>query len=156
MRKSFWHPGRLSTPMKKKTWISFGLSEVHTIKICSNSVGGGGNFGVVTEFTFKVFPHAYPSWQGVLVYGPDQLDDVSQAFDKYLKSQNDPKAMCAIGVTCLPPSFDPVIGIIAFYDGSEEQGRKCYKPFFDIKPIADRTEVRKTYLELVCCFEDIS
>jgi len=116
-------------------------------KSLTMSTGGGGNFGVVTEFTFQLFEHPTPFWHGMIIYKPDQLEDVVDAFNAYSYIPN-AKSTTAIILGCLPPTYDLIIAVIACYDGSEEDGRKVYKPFFDVKPMADRTATR-TFLEMV-------
>ena len=83
----------------------------------------------------------------MLVFMPEQLEDVVDAFNTYSHIP-DAKSSTTIILGCLPPTYDPIIAVIVCYDGPEEEGRKLYKPFFDAKPIADRTATR-TFLEMV-------
>jgi len=102
---------------------------------------------------FKLIPFDHQVWHGMLIYKPDQVQDLAKTYEKYLKSQNDPKAVAAIIMGCLPPTFDPVLTLIAYYEGSEEDGKRIFQPFFDIKPVVNRTST-KTFYELVP-FSDI-
>ena len=79
----------------------------------------------------------------MITYSPEQLADVVTAFDKYLTgSKRDPKASAVIAVVCPQPTFTPTVAVLAFYDGNEDEGRRCFQSFFDINPIADATAVR--------------
>src|ERR1700685_176459 len=136
--------------MKMKTQICSGLFAVHHFCFecqITNDSGGGGNFGVITEFTFKLFHRPTPFWHGMILFEAEQVEDVVNAFNEYSHVLN-AKSTTSIIMGCLPPTFDPVIAVIACYDGPEDQGRKVYKPFFDANPIADRTTIR-TFLEMV-------
>ena len=83
----------------------------------------------------------------MILFKPEQLEDVVKAFKEYSYIP-DAKSTTTMIMGCLPPTFDPVVAVIACYDGPEEQGRKLYKPFFDANPFADRTTIR-TFLEMV-------
>ena len=115
--------------------------------------GGGGNFGVVTEFTYQAYPHAYPVYAGLLVFAPTQLEALVNTFNKWIETEDgkDPKA--ALFYTCsrAPPDFVPTIALIPFYDGHEVEGRRIFKPFFDLGPLADMTK-EMPYVALVSSF----
>ena len=83
----------------------------------------------------------------MILFKPEQLEDVVNAFNEYSHTPN-AKSATSIIMGCLPPTFDPIVAVVACYDGTEEQGRTAYKPFFDANPIADRTTLR-TFLEMV-------
>jgi len=104
--------------------------------------GGGGNFGVVTEFTFQGYPHNNSVWSGSLVYSAEQIVDVVATWNKWIINGYGSKSSCFIFVACAPGSLTPGLLLVVFYDGTEEEGRKVHKPFFDINPLVDDTKVR--------------
>ena len=50
--------------------------------------GGGGNFGVVTQFVYKLHPQLRKVYAGMLVYPPPALEDVFNQVNKWF--DNDP------------------------------------------------------------------
>lgn len=107
----------------------------------SSYLGGGGNFGVVTEFVYKAYPHEYPVYSGLLVYTTDQLETFVDTFNRWFESPNgrNPKTALFIAISRPPPRYAPAIAALPFYDGPEEEGRHIFKPFFDIFPVTDLT-----------------
>ena len=106
------------------------------------TLGGGSNFGVVTEFTYQAYPHLNPVYSGMLVYTPAQIEALVETFNHWFASPDgeNPKTAFFV-VTCSPPpSFTPTIALLPFFDGDEAEGRRIFKPFFDIGPAADLTK----------------
>ena len=48
--------------------------------------GGGSNFGVVTEFIFRLHPHPRTIFAGVVMFTPDKLEALSAALDAWWAS----------------------------------------------------------------------
>lgn len=63
--------------------------------------GGGGNFGVVTEFTFRAHALGPEVLCANLLYGPDRWRDAWQALARWLPGL--PDAMTTITTTLTPP-----------------------------------------------------
>jgi FAD/FMN-containing dehydrogenase len=68
--------------------------------------GGGGNFGVVTAFTFRAYPLGPEVFAGNLLYGPENWSRAWRAFDRWTRQL--PAEMTAITTTITPP---PVLGL---------------------------------------------
>jgi FAD/FMN-containing dehydrogenase len=68
--------------------------------------GGGGNFGVVTAFTFHAYPHGPRLYAGMLVYGQDRWRQAWAAYDKWTREL--PGQMTSITTTLTPP---PALGM---------------------------------------------
>jgi len=104
---------------------------------------------VVTEFTYQAYPHPNPVYSGLLVFTPDKLEALVGAFNIWLaESGENPKTSCFIAVGQPPPVFAPMFIVVIFHDGSEEEGRGIFKPFFDLGPVVDMTASRP-YVEQV-------
>ena len=74
--------------------------------------GGGGNFGVVTSFTFRTFPLGPEVFAGNFVYGVDRWHDALRAFAAWTSDL--PDEITSITTTLVPPAAfelgdDPVL-----------------------------------------------
>jgi len=112
--------------------------------------GGGCNFGVVTEFTYRAYDHAYPVYSGMLVYTPGHVEAIVDTINKWFPTEDgqNPKTAFFLVVAMPPPHFQPTLVLLIFYDGDETEGRRIFKPFFDISPVADLTR-EHPYVEMV-------
>ncbi|KZT50185.1 FAD binding domain protein [Calocera cornea HHB12733] len=100
--------------------------------------GAGSNFGPATSFTFKLFPRPNPIWAGLLVYPPSLLTSLFDAAAKWEKTASvDESALIFFG--CPAPAFIPMLVVIPFYNGSAQEGREKFAPFFALGPISDTT-----------------
>ena len=139
-------------PMNTKTPISSGEFEVSSSPLTSLSKleGGGCNFGVVTEFTYQAYPHDYPVYSGMLIFLPHQVEALVNTFNAWAQSADgqNPKIACFICTGVPPPHFQPCYIVMPFYDGPEEEGRRIFKPFFDLGPTVDHTH-EHPYIEQV-------
>ncbi|PPR02442.1 hypothetical protein CVT24_001991 [Panaeolus cyanescens] len=100
--------------------------------------GAGGNFGVVTEFVLRLHPQRPKVYAGLLFYPPHVLDKIIETTVNWFSSAGEKEAM--IQSLTVGPDGKPVIVLIVFYNGSEADGRKAYKPFLDLGPSLDLTK----------------
>ncbi|THH28544.1 hypothetical protein EUX98_g5642 [Antrodiella citrinella] len=98
--------------------------------------GGGSNFGVVTEFVFKLHPQRAKVFAGPLLFTADKCEQVGAFLDAWWPRAKAEEGM--VVVMMRGPEGKPVINAFVFYNGSEEDGRKAYKALFDIGPFIDR------------------
>ncbi|TDL18745.1 FAD-binding domain-containing protein [Rickenella mellea] len=105
--------------------------------------GGGSNFGVCTEFVFQLHDQRRTVFAGMIIFPTsvhEALVRTTQAWWKGGDGPSDDEAMIQIlSRTPDGKSFiQPAIVISLFYNGSETEGRKAFKVFFDMGPVADK------------------
>ncbi|KAA1469062.1 FAD-binding domain-containing protein [Dentipellis sp. KUC8613] len=98
--------------------------------------GGGSNFGVVTEFVFQLHPQRSTVFGGMIVFPGFVVDQLMPILVEKFSKGLDPKETF-MQVLTLDPAGRPCIVFTVFYNGSEEEGRAHYKPFYDLKPVMD-------------------
>jgi FAD/FMN-containing dehydrogenase len=115
--------------------------------------GGGGNFGVVTRFTYRLHEVGPTITGGVIVWSADRVDDVLAAYRDLTESA--PRELtAAVSVRLAPPApflpeewhGKPIVGLIACHSGADAKGdlapvRGLGDPIADLvteKPYADQ------------------
>jgi len=96
--------------------------------------GGGGNFGVVTSFEYRLHPVG-PVLGGEIVFPLDQAKQVLRFYREW--SATAPDEMRA-DATLLTGPEGPVLDVIVCYCGAQEEGEKILRPLRACgSPIAD-------------------
>ncbi|KAF4610041.1 hypothetical protein D9613_010480 [Agrocybe pediades] len=101
--------------------------------------GGGGNFGIVTEFVSKLHPQRPTVYAGHVIFLPSKIEQVVVATNKWLENIKENEGMFQVS-TVGGPEGKPLFVLVIFYNGSEAEGRENFKWVFDIGPIADATK----------------
>ncbi|KAI0061839.1 FAD-binding domain-containing protein [Artomyces pyxidatus] len=96
--------------------------------------GGGSNFGVVTEFVYRLHPHPGNVFAGMLILAPPALEAVMRIVEKRWEAGLSPKETYHVAITTGPGGM-PCIVIILFWDGTEAEGRESFKEFFGLGPL---------------------
>ena len=107
--------------------------------------GGGGNFGIVTSFEFKLHKVGSEVLFGPIVY---PLEDAAEALRNYRNFASSAPNECSIWadfLTAPPLPFLPeavygtkVLFIVPFYTGDRQEGEEILRPLREYgKPIAD-------------------
>jgi len=106
--------------------------------------GGGGNFGVVTEFTFRLHPVGPEVYGGLLMYPRHQAPEVLRHVRDFL--QDAPREVCG-GALCMtappapfvPPDLQgkPALTVLAAYWGEVEAGVAALAPLKELAPAVD-------------------
>lgn len=103
--------------------------------------GGGGNFGVVTSFTYRLHP------VGTIVGGPtlwpiDRMDEIMKWYRDFLpNADEDLSGFFAIMVVPPVPIFPEelhnktVCGVVWCYSGTKESADKVFEPVIDTQPV---------------------
>jgi FAD/FMN-containing dehydrogenase len=101
--------------------------------------GGGGNFGVVTQFTFKLHALGPMVYGGMLIWPGFMAGDVARAYRDYMADAPDEVGGAVAFVTAPPEPFvpeeargKPAVGIIFTYAGDAEEGERAVAPLREI------------------------
>lgn len=93
--------------------------------------GGGGNFGVVTAFTFQLHPVG-TLFAGMLLHPLDRAVEALKHFRGFLK--NTPEELgCIAGFTTTPDGA-PVLALVLVYNGPAADGERIVQPLRDFGP----------------------
>ncbi|KAK9384338.1 hypothetical protein V1515DRAFT_612008 [Lipomyces mesembrius] len=98
--------------------------------------GAGQNFGVVIEFTYRLYAQSNPVWAGVLAFPPDKLPAVVQ-FANHVAETTTGDSAIEFGFSTPSPLTEPVVVAVVFYDGIAEDGMKIFDPLLSLEPIVN-------------------
>jgi FAD/FMN-containing dehydrogenase len=112
--------------------------------------GGGGNFGVVTDFEYQLQPLGPEIMAGAIAWRGEDTDKVLDMY-KALTDQAPPELTCAAVLRIAPPApwlakevhGKPIIALFVCHAGSVEQGRKDVAPIKAFgSPVGDIVQPR--------------
>jgi FAD/FMN-containing dehydrogenase len=117
--------------------------------------GGGGNFGVVTEFELRLHPVGPTIYGGMLLHPRERAPQVCRAFRDFMESAPREVAGAVILMTAPPAPFvppalqgRPAINVLAAYFGDPGSGAEVLAPLRELgEPAADLVGPI-TYLQL--------
>ncbi len=107
--------------------------------------GGGGNFGVVTSFEFRLHKVGPEVLAGLIIHPLDGAKDVLRFYRDFIK-KTPPEFVCWFVLRLAPPlPFLPaewhgkgILALAVCYSGDVKEGERVAKPLRDFgKPIAD-------------------
>jgi hypothetical protein len=87
--------------------------------------GGGGNFGIVTSFEFRVHPVS-TVLGGLVIYPRDRAVEVLRFYRDF--TQSAPEELTAYCALMHTPDGIPAVAVIACYCGDLTEGEKVFKP----------------------------
>jgi FAD/FMN-containing dehydrogenase len=97
--------------------------------------GGGGNFGVVTQFEFKLHPVGPEIMSGLIVFPFKQAKQVLRHYREFVKSAPQELNVWVVLRQAPPLPFLPesvhgqeVVVLALFYSGDTEKGKKLIEP----------------------------
>ena len=97
--------------------------------------GGGGNFGVVTTFEFKLHPMT-TLYAGMLVFPGPQAPQVLRRYRDLAMAAPDELTLFTGLMTS--PDGHPINAVFVGYDGPASKGEAAIKPLRDLGPVADQ------------------
>jgi len=121
--------------------------------------GGGGNFGVATSFTFRLYP--LPSVMVALLLWPsDAGPEVMRVYRDFMESAPDEVCGGLVYVTGPPEEFVPphLVGklstlVLIVYTGEEAEGRQAIDPMLELGHEGE-VIAEMPYAELQCLLDD--
>ncbi|KPM43934.1 hypothetical protein AK830_g2572 [Neonectria ditissima] len=99
--------------------------------------GAGHNFGIVTEWQYRIYDVKTPKWSyEIFIFLGDKLEQVLELTNEMMKSQPPELThwMYIVNIPEIDPS-QPVIWYAAIYDGPFDKAREYAKPLHDIGPL---------------------
>jgi hypothetical protein len=107
--------------------------------------GGGGNFGIVTEFELKLHKVGPMIYGGLLGCAPDRATEILEFMRDYMVTA--PEDLGAgVAFVSAPPEpfvpeemhFQPIVGIVVCWTGSKEEGERVLAPIREVaQPVVD-------------------
>lgn len=97
--------------------------------------GGGGNFGIVTSFEYKVYPISQVL-AGLILWPFDKIKEVLNLYKEFTRKE--PDELGTIFAVATLPNGIQVAGLAVCYTGDIEDGKKVLAPLREFgSPIAD-------------------
>jgi FAD/FMN-containing dehydrogenase len=116
--------------------------------------GGGGNFGVVTKFEYRLHPIGPMVFGGLLIFPRPRAAEVIKAYRDFIETAPDDVGGAAVLVCAPPEDFVPepmhgmpVTAILVCYTGDPEDGEEAIKPLLALQPVMNMTQPMP-YLEV--------
>ena len=107
--------------------------------------GGGGNFGVVTSFEYRLYPVGPEVFVCFVLYAAERAHEVLRHCERYLADA--PEELAPVGILGRVPQAEdfpaeahgaPYVGLLAVYPGGAAEGEQVVRPLRELgDPIAD-------------------
>ncbi|KAJ5086175.1 Xylooligosaccharide oxidase [Penicillium argentinense] len=102
--------------------------------------GAGYNFGVVSDFTYQAYDKSSPVYSGILAFPPPQLESVVEQLNGLLAEPDSRAgAMCIFAQA--PDGSGPMIIVICFYDGTQQEGQQHFAGLLGLEPILNTMDM---------------
>jgi FAD/FMN-containing dehydrogenase len=109
--------------------------------------GGGGNFGIVTEFELRLHDLGPIVLAGLALWPLDQAREVVRRWRDFMDAAPDEVSSACVVVTAPPEEFvpdelkgRPVLGIAVLYVGDPEEGARVVRPLRELRPAVDHIQ----------------
>jgi len=106
--------------------------------------GGGGNFGVVTEFEFRLHPLGPIVLAGLALWPLERAAEVLAGWRDYADEAPDEVSTAAVIITAPPEEFvpddlkgKPALGMAFMYVGDPDEGTRTVEPLRALAPVVD-------------------
>ena len=112
--------------------------------------GGGGNFGVVTSFTYRVHPVGRILW-GPVIHPVDRAGDVLRYYRKFIEGGPDDLQIYAAFL--FGPDGAPVVAMVPAWVGPIEEGLRILRPLREFGPPAADMVQEVAYMDHRALFD---
>jgi FAD binding domain/Berberine and berberine like len=110
--------------------------------------GGGGNFGIVTSFTYRLHTIGPMIYGGMMVSLPDRGPSILRFLRDYMAGAPDDLGLGAAFISAPPEPFvpqemhfAPIFGIVVCWTGDTEEGERILAPIRDVaQPVMDMVQ----------------
>jgi FAD/FMN-containing dehydrogenase len=110
--------------------------------------GGGGNFGIVTSFTYRLHRIGPMIYGGLMVSLPDRAPEVLRFLRQYMADAPDDLGLGAAFVSAPPEPFvpaemhfAPVFALVVCWTGGDEEGERVLAPIREVaQPVMDMVQ----------------
>ncbi|KAH9849000.1 FAD-binding domain-containing protein [Lenzites betulinus] len=113
--------------------------------------GGGGQFGIVVEFIFKVHPYAGPFGSGIIAYPGTEIANVLEIIKEW-KTKQTPAERLTLNFSRPPPLFKPSIALLptVLHDTDGTRAQTVLAPFTEgsVKPVFAKVATAPDFLAL--------
>jgi FAD/FMN-containing dehydrogenase len=108
--------------------------------------GGGGNFGIVTSFVYRLHEVGPIIYGGLLGCPPERAGAILRFMREYMRDAPEDLGAAVAFVSAppepfIPPEmhFKPVVGIVICWTGSMEEGERVLAPIREVaQPVVDK------------------
>jgi FAD/FMN-containing dehydrogenase len=122
--------------------------------------GGGGNFGIVTEFEFRLHAMRTQVLAGPILHTADRARDVLRFYRDFIDGASDELSVyvnlrTAPALEWMPADLHgkPVVMLVPCYVGDPDEGERLLRPLRDFGPPAADLVQRKPYLAHQAMFD---
>jgi FAD binding domain/Berberine and berberine like len=110
--------------------------------------GGGGNFGIVTSFTFRLHEVGPIVYGGLMACPPERATEIMRFMRDYMKDAPDDFGGAVAFISAPPEEFvppeahgAPMVGIVVCWTGPLEDGEKVVAPIREVaQPLVDMVQ----------------
>jgi FAD binding domain/Berberine and berberine like len=107
--------------------------------------GGGGNFGIVTSFTFQLHQIGPLVYGGLMASLPDRAPEMLRFLSEYMADAPDDLGCVAAFISAppepfVPPEmhFAPIVGLVVCWTGDMDEGERVLAPIREVaQPVMD-------------------
>jgi FAD/FMN-containing dehydrogenase len=106
--------------------------------------GGACNFGVVTNFEFRLYPLGPTIFGGLAAWPIDQAPEVIRGWRDYVADAPDELSTGMVILTAPPEDFvpkevqgTPIVALAGMYVGDPAEGEAAFQPLKDLNPAMD-------------------